>query len=159
MWLVSWGFIKTKWHQILIALQCRRKECSELKCWDKPQYCMVFFWFWLIFIGGFVILEFDWLQSWPQRRKISTNLWKWLPSFLTRVSKIPNWRYYLLLSKKLDDIRNLVQSLDSVTLNLVTTCDLVTIFQRPFFNLPHKIIRFSDIMRFSDSFWGDQKCH
>ena len=50
-------------------------------------------------------------------------------------------------------------NLDLVTLNLATTCDLVTILQRPFFNLLHKIIRFSDIMRFSDSFWGDQKCH
>ena len=50
-------------------------------------------------------------------------------------------------------------NLDLVTLNLVTTCDLVTIFQRPFFNLLHKIIRFSDIMRFSDSFCGHQKCH
>ena len=36
---------------------------------------------------------------------------------------------------------NLVQcNLDLVTLNLVTTCDLVTILQRPFFNLLHKII-------------------
>ena len=50
-------------------------------------------------------------------------------------------------------------NLDLVTLNLVTTCDLVTIFERPFFNLLHKIIRFSDIMRFSDSFCEDQKCH
>ena len=50
-------------------------------------------------------------------------------------------------------------NLDLVTLNLVTTCDLVTILQRPFFNLLHKIIRFSDIMQFSDSFCGDQKCH
>ena len=50
-------------------------------------------------------------------------------------------------------------NLDLVTLSLVTTCDLVTIFQTPFFNLQHKIIRFSDIMRFSDGFWGDQKCH
>ena len=50
-------------------------------------------------------------------------------------------------------------NLDLVTLNLVTTCDLVTIFQRPFFNLLHKIIRFCDIMQFSDSFCGDQKCH
>ena len=50
-------------------------------------------------------------------------------------------------------------NLDLVTLNLVTTCDLVTIFQRPFFNLLHKIIRFSDIMQFSDSFCGDQNCH
>ena len=51
-------------------------------------------------------------------------------------------------------------NLDLVTLNLVTTCDLVTILQRPFnFNLLHKIIRFSDIMRFSDSFCGDQKGH
>ena len=37
-------------------------------------------------------------------------------------------------------------------LDLVTS-NLVTIFQRPFFNLLHKIIRFSD------SFCGDQKCH
>ena len=36
-------------------------------------------------------------------------------------------------------------NLDLVTLNLVTTCDLVTILQRPFFNLLHKIIWFSDI--------------
>ena len=50
-------------------------------------------------------------------------------------------------------------NLDLVTLNLVTTCDLVTIFQRPFFNLLHKIIQFSDIMRFSENFCGDQKCH
>ena len=50
-------------------------------------------------------------------------------------------------------------NLDLVTLNLVTTCDLVTILQRPFFNLLHKIIRFSDIMRFSDSFCRDQNCH
>ena len=49
---------------------------------------------------------------------------------------------------------NIVQrNLDLVTLNLVTTCDLVTIFQRRFFNLLHKIIRFSALMikRFSDS--------
>jgi hypothetical protein len=26
-------------------------------------------------------------------------------------------------------------------------------------NLQQKIIRFSDIMQFSYSFWGDQKCH
>ena len=43
-------------------------------------------------------------------------------------------------------------NLGLVTLNLVTTCDLATILQRPFFNLLHKIIRFSDIMQFSDSF-------
>ena len=30
--------------------------------------------------------------------------------------------------------------------------------ERPFFNLLHKIIQFSDIMRFSDSFCGHQKC-
>ena len=34
---------------------------------------------------------------------------------------------------------NTVQcNLDLVTLNLVTTCDLVTILQRPFFHLLHK---------------------
>ena len=44
-------------------------------------------------------------------------------------------------------------------LNLVTTFDLVTIFQKPFFNLLHKNNIFSDIIRFSDSFCGDQKCH
>ena len=37
-------------------------------------------------------------------------------------------------------------NLDLVTLNLVTTCDLVTVLQRSFFNLLHKIIRFSDIL-------------
>ena len=36
-------------------------------------------------------------------------------------------------------------------IKLMTTCDLVTILQRPFFNLLHKIIQFIDIMRFSDS--------
>ena len=41
----------------------------------------------------------------------------------------------------------------------MATCDLVTTLQRPFFNLLHKIIRFSDIMRFSKSLWWDQKCH
>ena len=43
-------------------------------------------------------------------------------------------------------------TLNLVTLNLVTTCDLVTILQGPFFNFLHKIIRFSDIMQFSDRF-------
>ena len=41
-------------------------------------------------------------------------------------------------------------------LDLVTTCDLVTISLKPFFNLVHKIIRFCDIMQFNDSFCGDQ---
>ena len=54
---------------------------------------------------------------------------------------------------------DLVTTRDIVTLNLVTTSDLVTILQRPFFNLMHDIIRFSDIMRFSGSFCSDQKCH
>ena len=49
------------------------------------------------------------------------------------------------------DLANTVGSPFS-DINLVATCDLVTIFQRPFFNLLHKIIRFRDIMRFSDSF-------
>ena len=35
-------------------------------------------------------------------------------------------------------------NLDLVTMNLVTTSELVTILQRSFFNLLHKIIRFSD---------------
>ena len=48
-------------------------------------------------------------------------------------------------------------NLDLVTLNLVTTGDLLTILQRPFFHLLQKIIRFSDIMQFSGSFCGDQK--
>ena len=34
----------------------------------------------------------------------------------------------------------------------MTTCAILTILQRPFFNLLHKFIRFSDIRRFSDSF-------
>ena len=42
---------------------------------------------------------------------------------------------------------NIQCNLNSVTLNLVTTCDLVTILQRPFFNLLHEIIIFSDIMQ------------
>ena len=50
-------------------------------------------------------------------------------------------------------------NLDLVSLNLVTSCDLVTILQQLFSNLLHKIIRFSDIMRFSDSLFRDQKCH
>ena len=51
-------------------------------------------------------------------------------------------------------------NLDIETLNLVTICDLVTtILKRPFFNILHKIIRFSDIMRFSDSFCRNHKCH
>ena len=50
-------------------------------------------------------------------------------------------------------------NLDLERLNLVTTCDLVTILQRPSFHLLHKIILFSDITQFSDSFCGDQKCH
>ena len=39
-----------------------------------------------------------------------------------------------------------------VPLKLMTTFNLATILQRPFFNLLHKIIQFSD------SFCGDQKC-
>ena len=35
-------------------------------------------------------------------------------------------------------------NLNLVTLNLVATCGLVTNLQRTFFNLIHKIIRFSD---------------
>ena len=42
--------------------------------------------------------------------------------------------------------------LDLVTLNLVTTCGLVTVLQRPFFKLLDKIIRFSDNLWFSDTF-------
>ena len=37
-------------------------------------------------------------------------------------------------------------NLDLATLKLVTTCYLVTILQRPFFNLLCKIIRYCDIM-------------
>ena len=57
-------------------------------------------------------------------------------------------------------IKYIVQcNLDLVTLNLVTACDLVSIFQRPFFNLLNRIIRFSDIMQFSNSFCVDQNWH
>ena len=53
-------------------------------------------------------------------------------------------------------IQNLARSplllLVQCNLDLVTTCDLVTILQRPFFNIRHKIIQFSDIIGFSDSF-------
>ena len=69
------------------------------------------------------------------------------------------WDCWVLCSQK-DNRKHHVQcNLDLVTLNLVTTCDLETILQRPFFNLLHKIIWFSDIMQFSDSFCRDQKCH
>ena len=44
-------------------------------------------------------------------------------------------------------------------LNLVTTCDIATFLLRPFFNLLHKIIWFSDILWFTDSFCGDEECH
>ena len=58
------------------------------------------------------------------------------------------------------DNNNKIQwNLDLVTLNFVTTCDLVTILHRLFFNFLHKIIQFSDIMQFSDSFCGDEMCH
>ena len=76
--------------------------------------------------------------------------------------------YCTILRHKVDDLgfRTYEQPnmyvqchLDLVTLNLVTTCDFLTILQRPFFNLLNKIIQFSDIMRFSDSFCGDQMCH
>ena len=60
----------------------------------------------------------------------------------------------LLISMKIHVLPLLTKkvqcNLNLVTLNLVTTCDLVIIFQRPFFNLLHKIIKFSDIMWFSD---------
>ena len=49
-------------------------------------------------------------------------------------------------------------NLDFVTSNLVTNCDLVTVLKHLFFNVLHKIIQFSDIMHFSDSFCRDQKC-
>ena len=62
-------------------------------------------------------------------------------------------------SRAKSSTKQLQCNLDLVTLDLVTTSDLVTIFQRPFFNLQHKIIRFSDIMQFSDSFCRDQKCY
>ena len=52
-----------------------------------------------------------------------------------------------------------VQKYAQCNLDLVTTCDIVTILQRPYFNLLHKIIRCSDILWFGDSFCGDQKCH
>ena len=50
-------------------------------------------------------------------------------------------------------------NLDLMTLILVTTCDLVTILQLQFFNLLHRIIQFSDVMRFNDSFCRDQNSH
>ena len=50
-------------------------------------------------------------------------------------------------------------NLDLVKLYLVTTSDLSAILQRPFFNLQHSIIPFSDIMQFSDSFCRDDECH
>ena len=75
------------------------------------------------------------------------------PSFFEK-----NWRFQNDISKLTDlEIRSCIHTLtfvqmkvkctlDLLTLNLVTTCDLeVTIFHRPFFNLLPKIIRLSDI--------------
>ena len=65
-----------------------------------------------------------------------------------------------LLVSSIDLIVKIIQcNLDLVTSNLVTTCHLVTILKRPFFNLLHKLIQLSDVMIFSSSFCGDQKCH
>ena len=57
-----------------------------------------------------------------------------------------NWS--LLLKKRL----YIQCNFELVTLDLVATCDLVTIFQKPFFNLLHEIIGFSDIMGFGTVF-------
>ena len=76
------------------------------------------------------------------------------------------------MAKKLDQVDNDIQlglvctskhfqgckvqcNLDLVTLNLVITCDLVTIFQ--FTTYIHNL--FIDIIRFNDSFCGNQNCH
>ena len=63
--------------------------------------------------------------------------------------------WYVTSTLRLRSPSNQVQC----NLNKLTTCDLVTMLQRPFVNLLHKSIWFSDIMRFSDSFCQDQKCH
>ena len=112
-----------------------------------------------------------WFASLSKRRSLQPGLYRripvHMPSRLVGVNKTIGifqsslnfgqiWRAMWWRSNK---VFILQCTLDLVTLNLVTTCDLVTIFQRPFFNLLQKIIRFSDIMRFSDSFCGNQTCH
>ena len=73
--------------------------------------------------------------------------------FVYAIESVRLGRYmiYLMVGPKNQDfwpkLNIYVQcNLDLVTLNLVTTCDLVTFLQRSFFNLLHKIIRFSAIM-------------
>ena len=79
-------------------------------------------------------------------------------TYISKTHKIQMWQQISFGSDSV--LCTYVQcNLDLVTLNLLTTCDLVTILQRPFFNLLHKIIRFSDVMQFSDSFCEDQRCH
>ena len=64
-----------------------------------------------------------------------------------------NWWYYSFVHFcSLDKAIYVQCNLDLVTLNLVTTCDLVTIFERPLFILLHKTNIFSDNMQYSDSF-------
>ena len=45
---------------------------------------------------------------------------------------------YVYLQNTIISFEQIQSNLDLVILNLVKACDLVTIFQRPFFNLLHK---------------------
>ena len=69
----------------------------------------------------------------------------WVMVLAVLVVNRGNMPYTMGTIKNLKSYVHTVQS-RFVILNLVTTCHLVTIFQRPFFNLLHKIIQ-------------DQKCH
>ena len=74
--------------------------------------------------------------------RAGSSIGAWIDQNLSMSLKI-KWKY----------VQKYVQcNLYLVILNLMTTCVLVTILQRPFFNILHKIIGFSDIIQFSDSF-------
>ena len=81
-------------------------------------------------------------------------------NFVTCIIRQAVWiRIFQIFYKNMRKYSLLKCKNNLVTLNLATTCVLATIFQRKFFNLLNKIIQFSDIMRFSDSFCGGQKSH
>ena len=53
----------------------------------------------------------------------------------SKMSQIKKMKALYYINYKVSNTIEVQCNLDLVTLNLVTTCDLVTIFQRPFFNL------------------------
>ena len=91
-------------------------------------------WLW---ICNIFFLPSDFMRYWTFHSSVDVGLWK---------RELSSWK-----KNQIDFlVKDLVQcDLNLVTLNSVTTCDLVTIFQRLFFNLLHKTIQFSDIMQFN----------